>query len=152
MAVTHYLIGNDGDATFKAGTTTQTIFRVRSYAATLTRNSVDLTAFGDTGRRKRLGMLDVTGSLNAVLGLDNTATPVTTNFFQSEQRTYNTSEVVELTLKLGGSTATTTNEAKIVSKVVMNNFALNSDKAGEATLSCNFENADGNAPVVTWLI
>jgi hypothetical protein len=151
MPVTQYLIGNDGDATFTAGTTTQTIFKVRSYAATLGRNSVDLTAFGDTGRRKRLGMLDVTGSLNAVIGLDNTASTTTTNFFVSEQRTYNTSEAVTLSLVFGAG-ATTTNQAKIVAKVVMNNFAFNNDKAGDSTLSANFENADGAAPVVTWLI
>lgn len=150
MPVTHYLIGNDGDATFTAGTTTQTIFKIRSYAATLGRNSVDLTAFGDTGRRKRLGMLDVTGSLNAVLGLDNTASTTVTNFFVSEQRTYNTTEAVTLSLIFAGTVATS--QAKIVAKVVMNNFAFNNDKAGDATLSANFENADGAAPVVTWLI
>jgi hypothetical protein len=149
MAIDQFIIGDDGDATFKVGTTTSTLFKVRSYAATLSRNSVDLTAFGDTGRRKRLGMLDVTGSLNAIMGIDKTATPITNSFYSSQQLA--TTDVVELTLKLSSGTAAT-NQAKIVATVVFNSFAFNSDKSGEATMSVNFENSSGAAPVVTWLV
>lgn len=151
MAINQFIIGDDGDATFTRGTSTtvETIFKVRSYAATLQRNSVDLTAFGDTGRRKRLGMLDLTGSLNAVMGVDNTTTGVTNSLYASQQLA--TTENVTLTLKLSAG-ASTTNVAKIVAGVVFNSFAFNSDKAGEATLAVNFENSNGAAPVVTWLI
>jgi len=45
-----------------------------------------------------------------------------------------------------------TSDAKIVANCVFNSFAFNSDKNGDATLTANFENGDGTAPVVTWLI
>jgi hypothetical protein len=35
---------------------------------------------------------------------------------------------------------------------VFNNFAFNVDKNGDSTLTCNFSNGDGTAPVVTWLV
>ena len=151
MPINQFLIGNDGDASFTVGTTTtaSTLFKIRSYAATLQRNAVDLTAFGDTGRRKRLGMLDVTGSLNAVMGIDNTTTGNTTNLYSSAQ--FASTETISLTLAFGSGT-TATNQAKIVTGCVFNSFAFNNDKAGDSTMSVNFENANGSAPVVTWLV
>lgn len=149
MAINQFLIGNDGDASFTVNTTVSTMFKIRSYAATLQRNSVDLTAFGDTGRRKRLGMLDVTGSLNAVMGIDNTTTGNTTNLYSSAQ--FASTEAITLTLAFGSGT-TATNQAKIVTGCVFNSFAFNNDKAGDSTMSVNFENANGSAPVVTWLV
>jgi len=35
---------------------------------------------------------------------------------------------------------------------VFSSFAFNSSKTGDTTVTVNFENADGSAPVVTWLI
>lgn len=151
MAINQFIIGNDGNASYTLGATTtaETLFKVRSYAATLARNSVDLTAFGDSGKRRRLGMLDLTGSLNAVMGIDNTAATSTSVVYNSAQLATTDNVTLTLTLSTGNST---TNVAKIVAGVVFNSFAFNSDKAGEATLAVNFENSNGSAPVVTWLV
>jgi hypothetical protein len=138
MAINTYLIGNDGNVTLSSA---DEEFKVRSFAATLTRPSSDLTAFGDTGKRRRLGLLDLTGSLNAVMGVNSSASGSTTNFFVD-------TATAALTLTLFDST----NDSKIVANCTFNSFAFNSDKNGDATLTANFENADGAAPVVTWQV
>jgi hypothetical protein len=151
MAIDTYLIGNDGNVSYTIGTNTtvQTFFKVQSFAATLSRPVSTLTAFGDTGQRKRLGMLDITGSLNAVIGVDSTAGTSSTHtnlILVSSQDT--TATRPALTLALYDST----NDAKITSNCVFSSFAFNSAKTGDTTMTVNFENADGVAPVVTWLI
>jgi hypothetical protein len=138
MAINTYLIGNDGNVTLSSA---DEEFKIRSFAATLTRPSSDLTAFGDTGKRRRLGLLDLTGSLNAVMGVNSSASGSTTNFFVD-------TATAALTLTLFDST----NDSKIVANCTFNSFAFNSDKNGDATLTANFENADGAAPVVTWQV
>ena len=140
MAINTYLIGNDGNVTLADAAEE---FKVRSFAATLSRPSSDLTAFGDTGKRRRVGMLDLTGSLNAIMGVDSATSGSTTNFFVSTA-----TAALTLTLFDAASTA----DAKIVANCVFNSFAFNSDKNGDATLTVNFENADGAAPAVTWLV
>ena len=140
MAIDTYLIGNDGAITLPSG---GTVVRVKTYAATLARVESDLTAFGDTGRRRRLGMLDLTGSLNGVPAIDSTASTNSSSFFVS-------TATAALTLTLFD--ATTTADAKIAANCVFNGFAFNVDKVGDSTLSCNFSNGDGAAPVVTWLV
>jgi len=140
MPVNTYLIGNDGAVTMPAG---GTVLQVRSFNATLERPESELTGFSDTGRRRRLGMLDLTGSLTGVPGVDSTASTTTTNFFSS-------TATAALTLTIfDGSSA---NDAKIAANCIFNNFAFAVDKTADSTLSCNFSNADGTAPVVTWLV
>jgi hypothetical protein len=140
MAIDTYLIGNDGAITLPSG---GTVVRVKTYAATLARVESDLTAFGDTGRRRRLGMLDLTGSLNGVPAVDSTASTNSSSFFVA-------TATAALTLTLFD--ATTTADAKIAANCVFNNFAFNVDRAGDSTLTVNFSNGDGAAPVVTWLV
>ncbi len=140
MAVDTFLIGNDGNVSFSIGGTTQGIFKVRSFAATLARPVSDLTSFGDTGRRKRLGMLDLSGTTNSSYWLFSDQAP---GSGASDKRP-------QVTLTLFD--ATTTSDAKIVANCVFSQFAFNSAKDGDTTCTVNFENADGAAPVVTWVI
>jgi len=140
MAINTYVIGNDGNVTLADA---DEEFKVRSFAATLSRPSSDLTAFGDTGKRRRVGMLDLTGSLNAVIGVNTSGAANTASFYVS-------TATAAMTLTLFDGTGTA--DAKIVANCTFNSFAFNSDKNGDATLTANFENADGAAPVVTWLI
>lgn len=151
MAIDTYLIGNDGNVAYTINSGAQTFFKVQSFAATLSRPVSTLTAFGDTGQRKRLGMLDLTGSLNAIIGIDSTAGTSSTHtnlILVSSQDTTSTRPALSLTLY----DSTTTNDAKITSNAVFSSFAFNSNKTGDTTVTVNFENADGVAPVVTWLI
>jgi hypothetical protein len=141
MPVNTYLIGNDGAVTMPSG---GTVIQVRTYQATLDRPESELTGFADTGRRRRLGMLDLTGSLSGVPGVDTTASTTTTNFFVA-------TATAALTLTLFDVTAST-NDARIAANCIFNGFAFAVDKTADSTLSCNFSNADGVAPVVTWLV
>lgn len=150
MAIDTYLIGNDGNVSYTINSGAQTLLKVQSYAATLSRPVATLTAFGDTGQRKRLGMLDLTGSLNCVIGVDSTAASTSSShtslILLSSQDTTATRPALSLTLYDGS------NDAKITSNVVFSSFAFNSAKTGDTSVTVNFENADGAAPVVSWLI
>ena len=53
-----------------------------------------------------------------------------------------------LTIYDGASAA----DAKIAANCIFINFAFNVDKNGDSTITCNFSNGDGTAPVVTWLV
>ena len=146
MALDTYIVGNDGNFSFSIGGTTQGIFKARAYAATLSRPVSELTAFGDTGRRKRLGMLDVSGTINAVFAVDATgSTNTAVDIFgaQNFSTTVATSKAPQVTLTLYDGS----NDAKIVADCVFAQFAFNSAKDGDTTCTVNFENASGTAPV-----
>lgn len=141
MPINTYLIGNDGAVTMPTG---GGVIQVKTYAATISRPESDLTGFSDTGKRRRLGMLDLTGSLNGVPAVDSSATTTVSNFFVST-----TTAALTLTLF---DVAASTNDPRIAANCVFNNFAFNVDKSGDSTVTCNFSNGDGAAPVVTWLV
>ena len=141
MPINTYLIGNDGNVTMPSG---GDVIKIKTFAATLARPESDLTGFGDSGKRRRLGLLDLTGSLNGVPAIDSTATQNTASFFVS-------TSTAALTLAIFDVVASTS-DARIAANCVFNNFAFNVDKNGDSTLTCNFSNGDGTAPVVTWLV
>lgn len=159
MATSQYIIGNDGAVTI--GTETNDQMKVKSFAVTLSRNSSDLTAFGDTGKRKKLGLLDCTGSLNGIPLASTNAASTASNSTSGQSLLFykttfgstialtSTVNTAVLTLKLIDDGTT---KANIVSNVVFSSFAFNSDKSGDATVTASFENGDGNAPVLTWSI
>ena len=155
MAVSTYLVGNDGDVSIgiagTAATNLQTLIKVSNYSANLSRVSTDLTGFGDTGRRRRLGIIDMTGSVSGVLGIDATATANTSSFFTNTMDPSSTSTACTVSLAFWTGTAATT-QAKIVGTVVFGQFSFGNNKMGDATVSGNFELAGGSAPVVTWYI
>jgi hypothetical protein len=141
MPINTYLIGNDGNVTMPSG---GDVIKVKTFAATLARAESDLTGFGDSGKRRRLGLLDLTGSLNGIPAADSTATGTTASFFVSTSTAALTLAILDV--------AASTNDARIAANCVFNNFAFNVDKNGDSTLTCNFSNGDGTAPVVTWLV
>ena len=140
MATT-YIIGNDGDVSLGTGITNK--IKVRTFAATLARTESDLTGFGDTGRRRRLGMLDLTGSLTGSLEVNDAGTTSVAVMFNQTGTTL---------ITLGLFDGTATNDARIAANCIVNNYAFASDKTGDVTITANFGNADGAAPVVTWLV
>jgi len=141
MPINTYLIGNDGNVTMPSG---GDVIKIKTFAATLARPESDLTGFGDSGKRRRLGLLDLTGSLNGIPASDSTATANTASFFVSTSTAALTLAILDV--------AASTNDARIAANCIFNNFAFNVDKNGDSTLTCNFSNGDGTAPVVTWLV
>lgn len=152
MAVSAYLVGNDGNFAFtlSGDTTSPTMFKVQSYAASLTRMSSDQTGFGDTGKRKRLGMLDLTGSINAVMGFGTSSNGTNATILSGTQGDGIVTNMPIVTLSL--FTNTTTNACSLVSTAIFSQFNFNVNKAGDSTVTANFENAGGTAPVVAWLV
>lgn len=150
MAATTYVLGSDGFVSV-AGTDQ---IKVKSYAASLFRQSFDVTAFGDAGRRKRLGFLDLTGSLSGMMIVGTTSSVAATSLFYGVRTNYstNSAEACSLTLGLYGTAATATVGAMIVADVVFDSFAFSSDKGGDASVTANFASGGGTAPVLTWLI
>jgi hypothetical protein len=140
MATT-YIIGNDGDVSLGTGITNK--IKVRTFAATLARTESDLTGFGDTGRRRRLGMLDLTGSFTGSLEVNDAGTTSVAVMFNQTGTTL---------ITLGLFDGTATNDARIAANCIVNNYAFASDKTQDVTITANFANADGAAPVVTWLV
>jgi hypothetical protein len=140
MATT-YIIGNDGDVSLGSGITNK--IKVRTFAATLARSESDLTGFGDSGRRRRLGMLDLTGSFTGSLEVNDAGTTNTAVMFNQTSTT---------AIVLGLFDGTATNDCRIAANCIVNNYAFASDKTQDVTITANFANADGAAPVVTWLV
>lgn len=138
MSATTYVVGNDGDVTISGS---DDLFKVRSFAATLSRNSSDITGFGDTGKRRKLGLLDLTGSFAGLPMIGTATSSVATSIMFSKTATQS------ITLKIYTDG---TNLGQIVATCVYSSFAFNSDKSGDATVTANFENASGTAPVLTW--
>ena len=136
MATT-YLVGNDGAVALPAAHG----MNVKVWAATLTRVSSDITGFSDTGKRRRLGIVDVTGSLSG--------TP-----FYAGSNTSAGMDVAQaggtLVLSLSGATSGTVAAAYISMSCVFDQFALNVDKNGESSLTMNYQLSGGAAPTIVW--
>ena len=131
MATT-YLVGNDGAVSLPAAHG----MNVKVWAATLTRVSSDITGFGDTGKRRRLGIVDVTGSLSGTPFYGGTGNSAGMDVAQAGGT---------LVLSLSGATSGTASAAYISMS-----FALNVDKNGESSLTMNYQLSGGAAPTIVW--
>ena len=136
MATT-YLVGNDGAVALPAAHG----MNVKVWAATLTRVSSDITGFGDTGKRRRLGIVDVTGSLSGTPFYSGTNTSAGMDVAQAGGT---------LVLSLSGVTSGTVSAAYISMSCVFDQFALNVDKNGESSLTMNYQLSGGAAPTIVW--
>ena len=136
MATT-YLVGNDGAVSLPAAHG----MNVKVWAATLTRVSSDITGFGDTGKRRRLGIVDVTGSLSGTPMYGGTGNSAGMDVAQAGGT---------LVLSLSGATSGTASAAYISMSCVFDQFALNVDKNGESSLTMNYQLSGGAAPTIVW--
>lgn len=140
---TAYIVGNDGSVAFPS---TNYSMNVKVFAANVAYVSSDLTGFAHTGKVRRLGIADITGSLAGTPTRD-TGTPfgtVTANALPSQPGGTLTLSVT------GGTTTSATNAALLQFDAVFNSYAFNVDKNGEAGLTVNFEMNDSNGPTVVW--
>ena len=136
MATT-YLVGNDGAVALPAAHG----MNVKVWAATLTRVSSDITGFGDTGKRRRLGIVDVTGSLSGTPFYGGSGNSAGMDVAQAGGT---------LVLSLSGATSGTVAAAYISMSCVFDQFALNVDKNGESSLTMNYQLSGGAAPTIVW--
>ena len=133
-----YLTGYDGYFTF--GAPTAQYSEIRAWSGDFSRVVSDVTDFGATGRRRRLGIFDVTGSANGVMSYDAASTAPGINATDWSRD--------GMTLTLGVLTATTVCSYTVTA--VFSNIAISSDKTGDASITFNFMNSGGTLPTETW--
>lgn len=133
MAIS-YLTGNDGGITFPNAN--QANFM--TWNATFSRNVSDVTGYGDTGRRRRLGIWDVSGSAGGTL----------------KSNEANSSPGVDAVaidgaaITLFSKTAATACSHTLTA--VITEIAITSTKTGDAAISFNFAIANGTIPTESW--
>jgi len=136
-------VGNDGVADLATGE-----MNVKVWAATVTRTSTDTTGFGASGKTRRLGVCDITGS--------HGGQPLVGSAGQSPWGTLTGNALPDqpggtLTLSLyGGTTTTATNAALLQFDALYSSVAFNVDKNGDSTLTLNFEMNDSSGPLIVW--
>ena len=104
---------------------------INTWSATISRAMSDVTGFGNAGRHRILGVYDMTGSAGGILD-DNTSFDTGSN--EIAGMTATTGATITLTAKTG---------CTIGASVVIDSVSLGSSKAGDATLSFNFNLAAG---------
>jgi hypothetical protein len=128
---TTYLTGNDGGITFPNAHQAQFM----TWNATFARNVSDVTGYGDTGRRRRLGIWDISGSAGGSMTSNDT----------------NTSPGIGSQADDGASITLKASTACFYTFVaVISDIAASVTKTGDSMLSFNFANADGAIPTETW--
>ena len=140
-------VGNDGFATLPAGFQ----LNVKTWALNVARVSSDTTGFGHSGRTRRLGVLDITGSV----GGNPIVSAAGSNVFGLTSSVGAPAEQSGGTISLhviGTSTSTTlaAGQAMIQFDAVFASWALSVDKAGESTITMNVEMNDSNGPSIVW--
>lgn len=142
-----YLVGNDGFASL----TTAHNAQLNVWNATFSRVVSDITGFGDYGRRRQLGVHDVTGSVGGFLrhdaantkpGLGGTAATATSVAGWANSG-------IDIVLNAKG-TGTTAGNCAYALKAVLSDGAMTMTKTGDAAFSANFALAGGQIPVEVW--
>lgn len=140
---TTFIVGNDGNVALPAGYT----INAKVWAANVAYVSSDLTGFAHSGRVRRLGVSDITGSISGT-PVHGTGTP----WGSAPVTALPSQPGGTITLSVNGGTVTATNgtTAYLQFGAVFNSWAFNSDKNGESTLSMNFEMNASNGPTIVW--
>ena len=132
------LTGSDGACALA----TENFCVFNTWSATVTRTVHDVTGFGDTGRRRLLGLLDVTGSAGGVAKND------AANTSPGPGAGLNAAGDVQSDITLTFDAAPTL--TKWVFGAVIDSIAANVTMGGESTLTFNFQLASGSTVTETW--
>ena len=132
-----FLTGSDGSVNL----TTDHVCQFNTWSATATRAVHDVTKFGDSGRRRMLGIADITGSAGGIFTADSS----------------NSGPGLNTGLNAAGATGTEitlnvreTNACKWVFNAIIDSIAANLTAGGDSTCTFNFQMAGGTAVVETW--
>ena len=150
-----YIHGSEGNVALGAANDNVAVFN--TWSATVTRSVHDITGFLDTGRRRMLGLLDVTGSAGGTLKYDavnhapNAAGTATTSSalgdtlgtagLQTFGNTGSTSNPIVLTF-VSGCTWTFVG--------IIDSMAASSTMGGDTTITMNFQMSGGAEMVEAW--
>ena len=131
-----YITGLDGACSLSA----DNFAKFNTWSATISRAVNDITAFADPAKRRKLGMLDLTGSAGGHMqsggaeGFDPGLDLITTG--GSGERS------VVLTAATG---------CTITADCVVDSIAISSDANGDATVTFNFQLSGGALPAIAWV-
>jgi len=140
---TSFIVGNDGAVAFPS---TAYSMNVRTFAANVAYTESVLTGFAHSGAVRRLGVVDITGTLAGTPTRD-TGTP----FGTITGAALPSQPSGTLTLSLtGGTTTSATNAVLLQFDAVFSAYAFSVDKNGDSTLTVNFGMNDTNGPTVVW--
>lgn len=135
-----HLIGSDGSVTMPDGYKAA----INTFSCTLSRSSHIVTAFGDTGQRRRLSkVLDITGSVGGTPVKD--ASDHNPLGITGEGITGDGDDDVALILKFAGGT-----DCTLGFNAVVNSVALSVTQDGDQSVTFNFEMDDSDGPTVAW--
>ena len=126
-----YIVGNDGNATLGSGNNAH----LSTWSATFTRNSSVITGYADAVARRRLGLLDATGSAAGHLKYNVSSSAPTTGILGTTNA--DGAALVLSVIGAGGSVGNGNCGYSITA--VVSSVALSSDKNGDATVSFNWE-------------
>jgi hypothetical protein len=135
-----WISGNTGSATFGAsspGASATNALSFNTWSATFSRTVHDVTSFGDTGRRRILGIGDIQGSAGGFLSNDAAATAP--GVFQGQHGTEDCEAAICLFLHTGAS-----DDASYVFNGVINDIAVTTTMGGDATGTFNFQLSSGS--------
>lgn len=138
-----WISGNDGSITFGAtspGVSATNALSFNTWSATFSRTVHDITAFGDTGRRRLLGIGDIQGSAGGFLSCDeaNTAPGVFQGQHGMDTGVTGTEAAITLFLHTGA-----TDDASYIFNGIISDIAITSTMAGDATGTFNFQLSSG---------
>ena len=148
MATT-LVVGNDGNVVLPSGMG----FNVRVWAANVSFVSSEMTGFAHSGKARRLGVIDITGSLGGTPTYSNASTARSPFGDFTTNTTLTTGVAGTLLLALAGGTNVTNTSATgaILSfGAVFNSYAFNVDKNGDSTLTVNYEMNATSGPSIVW--
>ena len=137
--MTTYLTGNDGSVTWPQTWGGQT--KLSSWSASFSRTVSDLTGFGDTGKRRQLGILDITGSCGGYMARNHADAEPGADLIDGD-------DLDGQQLVLISSSVSTA--CSFTFTAVLSQMQINIDKMGEAAVSFNFEISNGVLPTVAW--
>lgn len=126
-----YIVGNDGNATLG----NNAVAHLSTWSATFSRTSTVITGFSDTVARRRLGLLDISGSAGGHLKYDAVNHSPTKGLIGTSE--LDGSDIV-LSVSGDASSVGDTNCGYQITAVI-NQIAIAVDKNGDSTVTFNWE-------------
>ena len=156
---TEYIVGNDGSADFG----TLGFANLASWSATFTRTSTAITGFADTAVRRRLGVLDVTGSAGGHMYSDlNSPGSTPSGHFIAGTDGTNASNIMDgqnIALYTSDPAGTSANPVAAADgrcgfniTAVISSIAVAVDKNGDSTVTFNWEASGGGTGAIPTIV
>lgn len=135
-----YLVGNDGGVHLGSH-----FAQFNTWNGTFSRQVSDITGFGDSGRRRRLGVWDASGSAGGFMLVDAASSKpgINTTSWQTD------GNAIYLHARGSGAATAATNCTMSLTAII-SEVALSSTKTGDAAISFNWQLAGGSIPTETW--